>query len=1189
MQDTEVTGKEPPGATKRLWRRFVAIARSLPVLILAGLFAVYLVFGFFLVNPLAQRLLPWIGEDMLASRLSAERVEFNPLTLETTVLGLQLAEPDGKPLAGFERLYVNLETTGLFRWAWRIAQIELDRPHGRIEIRPGGKLNWAALIASMGGASEEPPSDRMVRVLVDRLRIDNGDIEYIDANRRGEPFRMVLEPLGIELDGLSTLPEDRGDYLIAARLPEQGGTLKWTGDIALNPLASQGQLALEGVKLNNLLRVIKSPRNFELPSGVAAAGVHYRFAVVRRPSGEDAPWLRVDQAHLLVQDLTLAPRAGGAPVLRLAEARLADASFDLEAREVGVGSVSLTGGQAALTRNAQGTVDWQTLFAPAQMEAPAAEPATDRAAAADPTPPVVPWKIGVREIRLADWKASFTDEGYVRPLRVDAEGLTLTAALAGQIGKTAQIDLGPLNVKLGPVSVHSADESVGQLERAALINARLASPGNRVVIEALELSGARTGVELDRQRNLNWARILQRTAATGPAPASPASTESAALDLQLARLSVDGIEIGMVDRSTTRPVRLDLTQGSVVLTNLGSDLNSAVPLKAKFSLKQGGRFDASGSVTPAKPAGRLDIALSGLALKTFAPYVNQFARLSLHSGTATTRGRLAFEQAASRLRLDFGGRFAVDNLAITEEETGEAFLGWEKLSSERVQLKLGPNGLHMRELVALNPFGKVIIFEDQSLNLKRILRKPPGDAAPAEPAGSTAADAFPLVIERVRIVGGNAEFADLSLTPQFGTRMHGLTGVVTGLSTDPTATAQVELDGKVDEFGSARVRGTIQPFRATEHTDLKLAFRNLEMTRLTPYSAKFAGRRIDSGRLSVDLEYKIQRRQLAGDNKFIVNKLKLGERVDSPDAVNLPLDLAIALLQDSQGVIDLDLPVSGSLDDPQFSYGAIIWKAIVNVLTRLVTAPFRALGALLGIGAEQLEAVGFEPGSSALPPPEQEKLKAVAEALAKRPALTLTVEPGYDPAADRRALQEMTMRREAAAVAGTEVAAGEAAGPVDVNDYKIQTWLEDRYAEIAGKEAYQTLRAEFRDPDAGVVGRVMESQFLERLGRRFKTRDAGPPSAFHLELLERLTRQTEIRDEALIELARARGQAMREALLGRGLDERRIELGEPASREAADQLVASKLTLDAAREAAQEEKAAEVVPALEAAPAAGRP
>jgi hypothetical protein len=387
----------------------------------------------------------------------------------------------------------------------------------------------------------------------------------------------------------------------------------------------------------------------------------------------------------------------------------------------------------------------------------------------------------------------------------------------------------------------------------------------------------------------------------------------------------------------------------------------------------------------------------------------------------------------------------------------------------------------------------------------------------------------------------------------------------------------VELDGKVDDYGSARVRGSIQPFRATEFTDLKLTFRNLEMTNLTPYSGKFAGRRIDSGKLSVDLEYKINDRQLAGENKFVINKLKLGERVDSPDAMKLPLDLAIALLQDSNGVIDLDLPISGSLDDPQFSYGKIIWKAIVNVLTKLVTAPFRALGKLLGISSEKLESVDFDPGSSTLLPPEQEKLKLVTEALGKRPALTLTLVPGYDPEADRRALQELAMRRDAISVAGIKLAEGEAPGPVDVNNFKIQTWLEDRYAERAGKEDYKKLRASFKGTDAG----IMQSEMVERLARRFKTRDEGPASAFHAELLERLTQQTKIEDGALVKLAQARGQTMHDALLRQGLDASRVGVSAPEKSAARNKLVPSKVSLGAGKERAVE-SAPDATPATSA-------
>ncbi len=1166
-----------------MWGRIVKIALSLPFLIAAGLFGLYLVFGFFLVNPLAQKLLPWVGERTLASRLSADEVKFNPLTLEATVTGLKLAEMDGKPLAGFDRLYLNLETTGLFRWAVRIAGVELERPRAVVEIRRGGALNWKALIDKLN-EDKKPPSDTVVRMLIEHIKIANGDIEYIDANRAGEPFKVTLAPLGIELDGLSTLPEDRGDYLIAAKLPEQGGTLKWKGDVGLNPVASSGEVGLEGVRLTNLLRAIKSPRNFEIPSGTVAAGLRYRFALVRNEAGADTPWLQIAGANLIVQNLALAPR-GGEPVLELADARVRNANLDLAKQSVEVAGVSLSGGRVAATRSAQGVLDWQTLFAPAGNGAPPPAAAPAKSAPANAAP-AAPWKIGVRDIRVADWSARYTDRGYARPLVVSAEGFGLSAALAGSVGETAAIELGPVNAAVGPVQVASGGQTVAELARAAVVNAGLTLADKRLVVEAVELTGPKTTVAVDRQKRLNWTDILQKApGAPAAAPAAEKAVAATPFDVQLARLAVDGLEVGIVDASPGKPMRLDVVQGFVTLKDLSLDLDQPVPLEAGFALRQGGRFNASGSVVPGKASGTLDLRLAGLSLKPFAPYVNQFATLNLHAGAASTRGRLTFAQAKTGMKLDYRGGFAVDDLAITEEGTEEAFLGWQKLASDSLRVGLAPNRLHLNELVATHPFGKVIIFEDRTVNLQRVLRKPAGEAPAAEPAPKPAAKpaepAFPIAVERLRIVGANAEFADFSLTPQFGTRMHDLGGVVTGLSTDPATTAQVELDGKVDDYGSARVRGAIQPFQATEFTDLKLTFRNLEMTNLTPYSGKFAGRRIDSGKLSVDLEYKIKQRQLAGENKFIVNKLKLGERVESPDAMKLPLDLAIALLQDSNGVIDLDLPVSGSLDDPQFSYGRIIWKAIVNVLTKLVTAPFRALGNLLGANAEKFEAVGFDPGASGLLPPEKEKLKTLADALAKRPVLALTIEPGFDPAADRRALQEQAMRRDAASIAGVKLAAGEAAGPVDVNHYKVQTWLEDRYMASAGKEAYQKLRESLRSKDAGAATRVLETQMVERLARQFKTRDEGPASAFHRELLERLTQQVKIDDAALAKLAEARGAAMRDELLRLGLEPARVSVGAPSAQTLKDQLVGSKMNLAAGKHAL-----AEPVPAAEPKPAA---
>ncbi len=1148
-----------------MWGRLAKIALSLPVLIVTGLFGLYLVFGFFLVDPLAKKLLPWVGENKLASQLSVQQVKFNPLTLEATIDGLKLAEMNGAPLAGFNRLYVNLDTTGLFRWAWRIQDIQLDQPHATVEVRRGGKLNWGALIAKLN-EDKKPPSDSMARVLIDHIKIDNGDIDYTDANRPGKPFKASLQPLGIELDGLSTLPEDRGDYLISAKLPEQGGTLKWKGNVGLNPVASKGELGLQGVRLTNLLRVIKGPRNFDIPSGTLAAGLHYRFAMVVDKAGEDVPWLQIKGANLVVQNLVLAPRGAAASVLELAEARVSDANLDLVQRQVTVAGVRLTGAKLAATRDVKGVLDWQTLFAAAEG-GPA--PKTKAAATAAP---IAPWKIDVREIKLADWAARFTDQGFSSPLGVTADGFGLTAALSGEVGVTTDIDIGPVTAALGPIRVKSGSQQVAALQHAALVNAGMKLAENRLVIEALELNGGKTTVTLNKHKSLNWIDILKKApGAPAAAPARPETATVSPIDVQLARLSLNGLEVDIVDQSPNAPVRINVVKGFATLKNLSLDLNKAVPLEAGFALKQGGRLDARGTIIPGKASGKLDIKLAGLSLISFAPYVNQVAKLNLRSGTAATRGSLTFAQAKSGMKLDFRGGFVVDDLAITEEETEEAFLGWKKLSTNSLKLRLNPNRLSMNELVALNPFGKVIIFEDKSVNLQRILRTSASDKsaaqskAPAKSPAPAQPNPFPLDIERLRIVGANAEFADLSLTPQFGTRMHDLGGVVTGLSTDPAATAQVELDGKVDAFGSARVRGSIKPFRATEFTDLKLTFRNLEMANLTPYSGKFAGRRIDSGKLSVDLEYKIRQRQLAGENKFVINTLKLGERVDSPDAMSLPLDLAIALLEDSNGIIDLDLPISGSLDDPQFSYGKIVWKAIVNVLTKLVTAPFRVLGKLLGVSAEKMESVTFDPGSSTVLPPEQEKLKTLAEAMAKRPALTLTIEPGYDPASDRRALQVQAMRREVAAGSGLKLAKDEEPGPVDVNNYKVQTWLEDRYTERVGKAEYQKLRASFKAKQEGGANPLTDSVLVERLARSFKARDTGPVSAFHTELLEQLIQKTAIDDSVLDKLAQARGQAMRASLVKYGLVSGRVSVAAAIKQTAKDKQVGSKMNLGAGK------------------------
>ena len=343
--------------------------------------------------------------------------------------------------------------------------------------------------------------------------------------------------------------------------------------------------------------------------------------------------------------------------------------------------------------------------------------------------------------------------------------------------------------------------------------------------------------------------------------------------------------------------------------------------------------------------------------------------------------------------------------------------------------------------------------------------------------------------------------------------------MVSGLSSSRASRSRIELDGRVDEFGLVRIRGDLNPFAAANNTDVGVVFKNIDMVSASPYTMKFAGYRIAEGKMSLDLQYKVRDSQLEGANQIVIDKLKLGERVDSPDAFKLPLELAVAILKDSDGRIDLGLPVSGNINDPQFSYGALIAKAMGNMLGSIISAPFRALGRLLGFkgGGEKLEAIGFDPGSHRLLPPEREKLMQVAQIMAKREQLRLSVPAQYSEAADGAALKIHAVRAEVARGAGIKLQSGEVPGPVDVGDDAVRRVLRGMAAERFGDGG--------SEKDKKVA--VAEPQGAEA-------------TAFYTKLLERLEQSQPLAANELAGLATQRSAAILSALGESGVDGSRV-------------------------------------------------
>jgi Domain of Unknown Function (DUF748) len=335
-----------------------------------------------------------------------------------------------------------------------------------------------------------------------------------------------------------------------------------------------------------------------------------------------------------------------------------------------------------------------------------------------------------------------------------------------------------------------------------------------------------------------------------------------------------------------------------------------------------------------------------------------------------------------------------------------------------------PDRLDIQQVTARKLYARVIIEPDTSLNVKRVLSGPgataPAPAAPrakpapdkaasgkvaAGPASAAALAPMPMAIKKIVLHAGQANFADLTVQPNFAAGIQSIEGTVLGLSSKANSRAKVDIHGAVDAFSPVDVTGEVNFLSSALYTDLNLSFRNMELSIFNPYSGKFAGYNITKGKLTTEMHYKVEDRKLDAHHHITIEQLEFGAETESKDAVSLPVKLAVALLKDRNGVINLDIPVSGTLDDPTFRLAPIIWKVIVHTLEKAVTAPFALLGALFG-GGPDLQFIDFQPGSADLDNAAMDKVRTVVKALNERSQLKIEVPIAWISELDRPALAQ---------------------------------------------------------------------------------------------------------------------------------------------------------------------------------------
>ncbi len=624
--------------------------------------------------------------------------------------------------------------------------------------------------------------------------------------------------------------------------------------------------------------------------------------------------------------------------------------------------------------------------------------------------------------------------------------------------------------------------------------------------------------------------MLERPAPTAtptptPTPTSTSTPAEAPWAWTVKRFAIERGAVSFEDQVPARPVKLALSEISVQLDGLQGRPDVACPFSASLRWGQDGRASAKGTVWPFKARADLALDAAALDLLPLGPYLDGAAPARLAEGRFGMQAKVTFDGAGAAPAWTFGGDVRLDGLALRHPARDEELVRWRALELTGIDAASAGNRAALKVIRLTEPRLRAVVFEDGSTSMGGAPTPPPGAAAaeakarPApqpQAARPAAGPAWRTAVGLLQVVRGRATFVDRSVKPAVVLALTDVEARVASLSSDPRVRSTVDVRAKVDGAAPVTVTGTLNPLQALGYTDLVIAAKGVDLTPLDPYAGKHLGYGLQKGKLDLDLAYKVQEKALQAGNVVRLDQLTLGAATDSPDATSVPVRLALALLKDKDGLILLDVPVEGRTDDPEFRFGKVIWRTLLNVLVKVATSPFSALASLVGGDKEDISLLEFAPAEARLDDAARKRVELLAKSLAQRPGLSLELEANADAAVDgaglRRAALEQRLRRQK--LEGQRAAVTQEALAAAV----VTPEERPRLVEALFRKAFPPPPA----PEKPAPGAA----------------PAAPPTPAEQEA--RLLEATTFPPEELPALAAARDAAVREALLAAGLDAARV-------------------------------------------------
>ncbi|WP_238552224.1 DUF748 domain-containing protein [Herminiimonas sp. CN] len=1077
-------------------RRLLIGLGAIVVLIGAiGLFAYFALPG--ILKSQAEQ---WIS-DTLHRKTTIGRIEIHPYALAVTVHDFKLMEPEGKIVfAAFDALTVDLSYQSIRRLAPVVQEARLTKPYLHVVRTDAHRYNIDDINELI---ARQPPPPEPARFAVNNIQLEDGRIEFEDKPAKASH---TIANLRLGVPFISSLPSQVQIFvepLLSAMVDGTPLLIKGRARPFAEPKDAVVDLNLDNLDLTRYLEYLPEQVRLKIPS--ARLDLHLTASFQQHKDKAAALMLR-GQAAIKSLQVT---EPNGKPVLKLPELALTLGDTNPFSGRIEVTRMALSGLEADVSRDRNGRLNLLRLLAP-PAPLTAVKPLAASTATAKPASTALQFMLGELDIRGAALR--YSDEQPASPLHAGVEKLDMAI-------RKVVLDMDQRTVNVSEIASDSANFLLRQ-DKPATAAAKAAKTSDAA-------SDAKPAISAGK-------------------PSAKAADGAYAINV--GRVAIDNWSARLENHSLPQPVVTVIAPLHLALQDVSSAPSSRMPIKLKASVNKTGQMILNGNVGLAPLHTELALDLKSVDLMQLQPYFTEQVNILLTRASLSGKGALQLDQAPDgALKGGFKGDMTLGNVATVDKISANDFLRWKSLFFGGVDLRLAPFGLTVDQVALSDFFARVIIDPSGRINLQDVRRSHPGDEKSVTEANAGSAATPPVkavapatkpdskaplvTIRKLTLQGGKVRFTDNFIKPNYTANLMDFGGVVAGLSSDPATNASVDLHGQVNS-APLSIAGRINPLKGDLSMDIQAKVRGMELAPLSPYSDKYVGYGIEKGKLSFEVAYAIKNRTLTAQNRLILEQLTLGQKVDSPSATKLPVQFALALLRDRNGVIDINLPIGGSLDDPQFSVGGIIVKVIVNVITKAITAPFALLGSLFG-GSEELSWLAFDPGHANIAPAAEAKLQNLAKALADRPALKLEITGRTDSETDRTGLQRASIERKVRALKLKDlVARGESAETSDI---------------VVKPEEYRAL-----------LTRVYKSEKFP------KPRNViGLQKDLPVDEMEKLMiANTLVSDDDLTALGNRRAQAVKEWLLksGQVSDERIFILAsKPGAEDAKDKSVGTNL------------------------------